>query len=445
MSDTPHIHREVLRLAIPAIFASITVPLVGIVDTAIVGHIADASAIGGIAISSMIFNILYWFFGFLRVGTSGMVAQAYGRGDKETQGGILLQAIGICFAGALLLWAIQWPVYHGILKVIPASESVAQYSHDYFFIRIWAAPATLLLFTAKGFFIGEQNTMASLVCDLTVNIVNIIASLVLALYTKAGAMGVAYGTVIAQYTGVAVAGVICAIRYRDIAKAGLRHAADKMAFKATLRSYASLNSDLVIRNLCFMVVYVGFTAIASQYGDEELAVSSIMMQLFMVFSYFCDGFAYAAEAMVGRFVGEKNPTLIRMTVREVHLWGVVIGTVFTLLFIFRSDDMIGLISDDASVLTTAQPYYIWLMVMPYLSSLAFLWDGVFTGATDGKTMRNSMIGSVVFFVLVYWVGHGYYGMHALYAAYMAHLVFRSAYMTVLWPYKFKQWTSTLSY
>ena len=445
MKNNPTINKEVLRLAIPAIFASITVPLVGIVDTAIVGHIADASAIGGIAISSMIFNILYWCFGFLRVGTSGMVAQAYGRGDKETQGGILLQAVGICMAGTLLLWSIQWPVYYGIMEVIPSSEGVGQYSHDYFFIRIWAAPATLLLFTAKGFFIGEQNTMASLICDLTVNVVNVIASFGLAFYTEAGVMGVAYGTVIAQYTGVVVAGIICAVRYRDIVKAGLRHAADKVAFKATLRSYASLNSDLVIRNICFMVVYVGFTAIASQYGDEELAVSSIMMQLFMVFSYFCDGFAYAAEAMVGRFVGEKNPTLIRMTVRDVHLWGVVIGTVFTLLFIFRSDDMIGLISDDPLVLTTAQPYYIWLMVMPYLSSLAFLWDGVFTGATDGKVMRNSMIGSVVFFLLVYWAGHGHYGMHALYAAYMAHLVFRSVYMTALWPYKFKKWISTLSY
>ncbi len=442
---TAQIHKEVLRLAIPAIFASITVPLVGIVDTAIVGHIASASAIGGIAISSMIFNILYWFFGFLRVGTSGMVAQAFGRGDKETQGGILLQAIGISLIGAAILWAIQWPAYYGIMKFIPCSEEANLFCHDYFFIRIWAAPATLLLFTAKGFFIGEQNTMASLVCDLTVTIVNIIASLGLALGTSAGTLGVAYGTIIAQYTGVMVAGGIIAVRYRDIVSAGLRHAADKVAFKATLHSYATLNSDIVIRNLCFMVVYVGFTAIASQYGDAELAVSSIMMQLFMVFSYFCDGFAYAAEAMVGRFVGEKSPMLLRSTVRAVHLWGAIIGTVFTLLFIFQSAGMIGLISDDPVVLETAKPYYIWLMVMPYLSSLAFLWDGVFTGATDGKVMRNSMLGSVVCFLGVYWLGHESYGINALYAAYMAHLLFRSIFMTVLWPFKLKKWISTLSY
>ena len=216
MTDSSYkmINREVLRLAVPSIFASVTVPLVGVVDTAIVGHLADAAAIGGFAIGSMLFGLMYWCFGFLRIGTSGMVAQAYGRKDVQAQANIFYQSVLFALCGATFLLAVHWLFYTGVMALMPCSDAVRAFTHDYFFIRIWAAPATLLLMTFKGFFIGEQNAVASLILDLTVNVVNILASTLLALYTPMGISGVIYGTVIAQYTGLAAGCVILLWRYK---------------------------------------------------------------------------------------------------------------------------------------------------------------------------------------------------------------------------------------
>ena len=284
-------------MAVPSILANITIPLVGIVDVAIIGHISSAAAVGGIAVGTMLFDLLYWNFGFLRVGTSGMTAQAYGRGDVPEQAKLLTQSMTIAFGGALGIWLLQWFFVTLVLYLMPCSPEVADFARQYFFVRVWAAPATLALFALKGWFIGMQNTIAPMITDIVVNVVNMVASYALAVYTPLGAIGVAWGTLIAQYTGLATAAVILAIQYkRHLSLIQIR---ESMRW-SEMKHFFVLNTNLFLRSLAFMVIYVGYTIFMSAYGDTELAVSAIIMKIFMFFSYFIDGFAYAAEAMVGK-------------------------------------------------------------------------------------------------------------------------------------------------
>ena len=429
------LNSQILRLAIPSILANITIPLVGLVDTAIVGHISSATAIGGIAIGTMLFDLLYWNFGFLRVGTSGMTAQAYGKKDRVECARLLSQSMGIALIGAALIWLIQWLFVNLVLMLVPCSAEVASFAREYFFIRIWAAPATLSLMAFKGWFIGMQDTVSPMITDIVVNVVNMVVSYVLAVYTPIGALGVALGTVIAQFTGLAVALSILMIKYRQLWKglSPVRLAFDGHGMKRLL----SLNGNLFVRSLCFMVVYVGFTSLASKYGDVELAVSTIMMKLFMLFSYFVDGFAYAGEALVGKEWGAmrreaKGDEAIRQVVRLLFVWSLGVGVLFTLLFVVWSDECYRAMTNDFTVLSRLANYTGWLVAMPIVSTLAFMWDGVYAGATAGKQIRNAMIYAAVSFVVSYLVTYYWLGIQGLYIAYFAHLAARVLYLTFAW-------------
>ncbi|MCI7575268.1 MAG: MATE family efflux transporter [Bacteroidales bacterium] len=425
------LNREILRLAIPSTFANITVPLVGIVDTAIVGHVADVSALGGIAIGTMLFDLLYWNFGFLRIGTGGMTAQAFGRNDRKETAHILMQSSTIAVGAALLIWALQWLFVNIVLSLVPCSPGVDAFAREYFFVRVWAAPATLLLLTLKGWFIGMQNTVLPMVCDLVVNGVNIVASYVLAVYTPMGAIGVAYGTVIAQYTGLAVAAVLLLIRYRYLFP--LINFKECMRWKQMRRLFV-LNSNIFVRSLCFMVIYVGFTSLATLYGDNELAISSIMMKLFLLYSYFLDGFAYAGEALVGRFFGERDERQVVQTVKILFVWTVVIDVVSIAVYAAFGNDMLRLMTSQEELIAAAQPYMIWLILMPLISCFAFIWDGIYVGATAGKDIRNCMIVAAIGFVAGYLCLAGSLGMQAVYVAYFIHLIIRTIYLTFRWKY-----------
>jgi len=451
------LHREVLRLAVPSILANITVPLVGMVDIAIAGHISDASAIGGIAIGAMLFDLLYWNFGFLRVGTGGMTAQAFGRKDFLGAREILVQSLTIAVGAALLLWALQWVFLQVAMALIPCSPEVAVFARRYFFIRIWAAPATLSLMALKGWFIGMQDTVSAMVCDITVNVVNMAASFALAVWTPLGAMGVAWGTLIGQYTGLLVAAVLLVKKLQN-EELGIRNQESLRRFEipdsgaqpiphssflipdflaslrwSKMRRLFVLNGNLFIRSLCFMVVYVGFTSLTSKYGDGPLAVGSIMMKLFMLFSYFIDGFAYAAEALTGRFIGSRDPLSLRRAIRILFVWTLAIGVVFTLLYALTGEGAVRLMTSDVSVITGSRPFLPWLVTMPLVSCLAFLWDGIFVGATAARALRNSMIAAAVGFVLASLTLQPLWGIQAIYVAYFVHLLLRVVWLTAAWP------------
>lgn len=434
------LNSQILRLAIPSILANITIPLVGIVDTAIVGHIANATYIGGIAIGTMLFDLLYWNFGFLRVGTSGMTAQAYGRGDGVECARLLTQSVSIALIGAVVLWLIQWLFVTAVLAIVPCSTEVAAFARKYFFIRIWAAPATLSLMAFKGWFIGMQDTVSPMITDIVVNVVNMTVSYVLAVYTPLGALGVAYGTLVAQFTGLLLALVICLFKYKTVVQEIVRQLCDKairLFGDKEMKRFMSLNANLFVRSLCFMVVYVGFTSLASQYGDVELAVSTIMMKLFMLFSYFVDGFAYAGEALVGKEWGASrslasSPHRLVRIVRLLFAWSLGVGLLFTLLFAVWSDACYSAMTNDMIVLARLADYTGWLIAMPIVSTLAFMWDGVYAGATAGKQIRNAMIYAALGFVTCYLVTYWWLGIQGLYIAYFAHLVARVVYLTAAW-------------
>lgn len=432
------LNKEVLRLAIPSILASVTIPLVGMVDTAIVGHIADATAIGGIAIGTMLFDLLYWNFGFLRVGTGGMAAQAYGRNDTKAMSNILAQSLGIAVCASLLIWALQWVFVNLVLWFVPCSQEVSQFAQQYFYVRIWAAPATLSLLAIKGWLIGMQDTIGPMICDLVVNVVNIVASYWLAVKTPLGALGVAHGTVVAQYSGLLVAFILL-YRYRGIIRSlDWRHCIRW----SEMRKLFALNSNLFLRSLCFMVVYVGFTTLAAKYGDEELAVSSIIMKLLLLYSYFLDGFAYAGEALTGRFFGEKNRPALRKIVKILFIWTFIIGVVSTVAYYLWGEWMVHLMTDNESIIVCTRKYLFWLVIMPLLSCAAFIWDGIYIGATAGKEVRNCMILAAVGFAVSYIAFENAFMVQALYIAYFVHLIIRALYLTIKWPSVEKRITQT---
>ena len=431
-------NKQILRLAIPSILANITIPLVGLVDTIIVGHISDVHAIGGIAIGTMLFDLLYWNFGFLRVGTSGLTAQAFGRGDSAHCARILTQSVSIALMGAVLIWLLQWIFVKVALAIVPCSQEVALFARQYFFIRIWAAPATLSLMAIKGWFIGMQDTVSPMAVDILVNIVNMLVSYLLAVYTPMGALGVAAGTVVAQYSGLLLALIILLWKFRDV-WTGLS-LWKLLKDRSGVRNLISLNANLFIRSLCFMVVYVGFTSLSSLYGDTDLAVCSILMKLFMFFSYFVDGFAYAGEALVGKYIGLNQESGVRSqdksdvsrVVGLLFAWSLGVGVLFTLIFALWSGEFYRAMTSDATVLARLADYTAWLIAMPIVSTLAFMWDGVYAGATAGKQIRNGMIYAALAFVISYLATYPYLDVISIYIAYFAHLAARVLYLTGAW-------------
>ena len=449
------INKDILKLAIPSILANITVPLVGMVDIAVAGHLdADAATmIGGIAIGSMLFDLLYWNFGFLRIGTGGLAAQAYGRGDRKECARILSRALGIAMIIAVALIAIQWIFVKAAFSVVDCTPEVQSLASQYFFIRIWAAPATLGLMALKGWFIGMQDSVSAMVADVTVNGVNILMSILLALGLTIGGKailpclgfsGIAAGTVIAQWTGLLVSLVIIALKYRRNTMQ-LLHAEDlKGLFKGSeTRRFFVMNRDLFIRSLCFIAIYIGFTIISARYGDTLLAVSSILMKLLMIFSYFTDGFAYAGEALTGKYIGAQDRPMVSVTVKWTFVWSMGIALIFMLIYQFAGVPMLRIMTSDSSVIEAAKDYMPWLLLMPVVGCAAFTWDGIYVGATASRQMRDSMLWAVIAFAAVWTVGilmldvsdtseYNKAAMHVLMAAYFAHLLARTIHLSVLW-------------
>ena len=426
--------REILRLALPSILANITVPLVGMVDLAVAGHLGSlgeaATLIGGVSVGTMLFDLLYWNFGFLRVGTGGLTAQAYGREDWQGTRVILFRGVVLALLIAALILVLQWPFVHLALYVTHGSDAVRELALRYFFIRIWAAPATLSLMSIKGWFIGMQDTVSSMATDLVVNVVNIVASVILGRWI--GFAGIAWGTVVAQFTGLAFAGVLIARRMPP-GKGGIRQAVSG----ADLGAFLTMNGNLFVRSLCMVAIYVGFTMISARYGDLVLAVGAILMKLLLLFSFFTDGFAYAAEALVGKFIGRRDIPAVKMTVRHVFVWSMGVGMFFVLVYLFGSDPVFRVLTSDAQVVHAARPFYFWLLLMPPIGCAAFTWDGVFVGATASRSLRNSLVWALLAFFGLWFFGYAVRGgsllpeeaLHLLLAAYFAHLMVRTLYLS----------------
>ena len=441
------LNREILKLAIPSILANITIPLVGIADIAVAGHLSGSAAIfiGGISIGSLLFDMLYWNFSFLRIGTGGMTAQAYGRDDMSAAAATLIRSVFVSMLIAISCILIQWAFVDFVFLFVKCSPDVRALAETYFHIRIWAAPATLTLMALKGWFIGMQNSVIPMATDLIVNGMNIAGSIILAMglpawgFSGIGFPGISVGTVAAQYSGLLFAVSMLMLRYRKKVFAGFSLKDARESFTGhEMKRFFNLNADLFIRSLAIMGIYAGITVISARYGDMMLAVSSILVQLMMIFSYFTDGFAYAGEALTGKFIGRRDKPAVRQTVRSVFAWSMGVAAVFMVLYAFFARPMLYVLTSDTEVVTASMEFIPWLIPMPIIGCAAFTWDGIYVGATASKPIRNSTLWAVLGFFIVWFAGYfilrpsPHIAVHILMAGFLVHLLIRMLYETVLY-------------
>lgn len=421
------IDRQILRIALPSIVSNITVPLLGLVDVTIVGHLGSPAYIGAIAVGGLLFNIIYWIFAFLRMGTSGMTSQAYGRQDGAETFRLLVRAVGLGVLIAMLLLLLQTPIVHTAFLFIHPTEEIRELATTYFRICIWGAPAMLGLYGLTGWYIGMQNSRIPMLVAITQNVVNIAASLSFVYFGGMKVEGVALGTLVAQWAGFLMGLALWFRQYGHLRRYSLRGLWKREA----MRRFFGVNRDIFLRTLCLVAVTLFFTSAGAEQGEIILAVNTLLMQLFTLFSYVMDGFAYAGEALSGRYIGAHNPTAFRSTVRRLFLWGLGMALLFTLAYAGGGPAFLGLLTDEEEVIAASGEFFLWALAIPAAGTAAFVWDGVFIGATATRGMLLAMaVAAVCFFGL-------YYGLrptlanHALWLAFMAYLLMRGLVQTGL--------------
>ena len=415
------IHRQILAIATPAIVSNITVPLLGLIDVAIVGHLGAASYIGAIAVGGMLFNMIYWLFGFLRMGTSGLTAQAYGRNDREEVVRLLLRSASIGGLIAVALMLLQLPICHTAFLFIDATPEVQALATRYFYICIWGAPATLGLYSLTGWFIGMQNSRFPMIVAIVQNLTNIVCSLFFVFGCAMKVEGVALGTLIAQYAGLLTALCLWHRRY-----AGYRLSWKGVWDRHQLQRFFRVNSDIFLRTLCLVAVMSFFTSTGAAFGDTLLAVNTLLMQLFTFFSYVMDGFAYAGEALTGKYIGAEDHIGLRRSVRALFQWGFGLSAAFTLVYGIGGEPFLSLLTDNVHVLSASSAYFPWILAVPLAGCTAFLLDGICIGATATRIMLLAVaVASVCFFVL-YFSLRPWWGNHALWLAFVVYLSVRGA-------------------
>ena len=446
-------NRRILRIAIPAIVSNITVPLLGLIDLGIVGHLGAPAYIGAIAIGSMIFNLMYWLFAFLRMGTSGITSQAFGRRDLTEDARILVRSMWISAVIAFALIVFQLPIRELTFLLMRPDVHIRPLATTYYNICIWGSPAVLGLYSLSGWYVGMQNSRIPMFVAIAQNVVNIIASLLLVFVLGMKVEGVAWGTVIAQWSGFLVNLLLCTKYYGKVVRR-LYHSSPSSAkslpqhftfterwsgLKAALRAegwmrpFFKVNAHIFFRTLFMVSVNVFFTSAGSWQGEMTLAVNSLLLQFLLLFSFFMDGFAYAGEALCGKYLGAHHRALFSRAVRQLLLWGVLMLVLFTLIYGLFAEPLLGLLTNQASVISASRPYQAWLMLVPAAGMLAYMWDGIYIGTTSTRQMLESAIVATCIYFLVYYCFHPSWGNHALWLAYTLFLLSRSTYQTIRYP------------
>ncbi|MBR9920736.1 MAG: MATE family efflux transporter [Bacteroidetes bacterium] len=418
-------NKEILRLAIPNILSNISTPLLSTVDTVLMGQLSKEH-LGAIGIGAMIFNFIYWNFGFLRMGTTGLTAQAYGKGSEKeiihTLGRAVL--LGLLLAAGLLL--LQYPLAWVGIDLMNVSGSQADLVSRYFFIRICAAPASLALYAMFGWFFGMQNAIIPLVLTIVINIVNILLSFYLVRTLGWSVEGVAWGTVVAQYVGLILAVVFFLARYRHFLSAFRRKT---MLQWEELARFLSINKDIFIRTV-FLTVAFGFLySRSAASGEMILAVNTILLQFLNWMSYGVDGFAFAAESLVGKYAGRKDESGTRRAISVSFYWGMGLAALFSLVYLLFGKTLFGYFTADADVVQNGMIYLWWMIILPIIGTPCYIWDGVFVGLTASRSMRNAMFWSFIVFIGSYWILKTPLGNHGLW---LAMLLFLGARGLTLW-------------
>lgn len=391
-------HRRIFAIAVPAIVANIVVPLLGLLDLAIAGHIGATAMIGAVAVGATMFNLTYWNFGFLRMGTSGMTAQAFGRNDRMDCASLFVRSSIVATTIGTAIIVLQVPLRELLLWAIEPSSNVRVLVVRYFGICVWGAPALLATMSISGWFVGMQNSVYQMIVSISVNVTNIIASLLLVFVFDAGFVGIAVGTLIAQWVGALLA---FALAVRLARRHGLPQFRVSRDSFAGMGRFFKINTHIFLRSLCMMAVMLFFTSAGARSGDTVLAVNALIMQLFVVYSYFMDGIAYAGEALCGRYYGEGNRGMLRESVRGLFVWGAVVMCLFSAVYALAGGALTRLLTTDATVVAAFSDYRMWAGAIPIAGMAAFVWDGVFIGLTATRQMLVSLAFSSAMFFAAY--------------------------------------------
>lgn len=417
--------RQILHIAGPAIISNITTPVLGLVDVAIVGHIGAAAFIGAIAVGSTMFNMLYWLFGFLRMGTAGLTSQACGSGDLAAQSAALRRSLALSLVGGALLIELSAVLGRLIVGFIDTDAATAQLAMRYFSICIWGAPAVLGMYALNGWFLGMQDTRVPMFVAIFINVLNIALSLILVFGLGMKIEGVATGTLTAQWAGFIVALVIAFVRFRPV----------RVAFAAlvdgkAVRRLLSVNTDIFLRTVCLVAVTTWFTRAGAEQGVTVLAANALLMQFFMFFSYFSDGFAFAGEALSGKLYGAGDFNGLKRCCKILMEWGAAIAGIFTITYFVAGEWLLGLLTDDGAVIDTAREYLLWSVAIPFCGTAAFIYDGVFIGLTLTRMMLAAMAVAVSIFFIMWFALSPVLGNHALWLAFIVYLALRGVIMHI---------------
>lgn len=422
-------HRRVLRIAFPIVISNATVPLLGLVDTGVVGQMGEAAPIGAVGIGAIILTALYWVFGFLRMGTTGLTSQAHGAGDTAEVAAMLTRALLIGFAGGFGLIALQLPLFAGAFWLSPASAEVETLAREYMTIRIWSAPAVIALFGITGWLIAQERTGAVLILQLVMNAANIGLNLWFVLGLEWGVAGVAWASFLAEWGGLALGLWLC----RGVFGTALWRDWTHVLNGHRLRRMMAVNRDILLRSLMLEAVFVSFLFTGGDFGDATLAANQVLLQFLHVTSYMLDGFAFAAETLVGQAVGQKDRARLRRSAILSSLWGLIVVLGLSLVFAIFGGAIIDLLTTASDVREEARDYLVYIVAVPVLSIAAYMLDGIFVGAARAADMRNMMAISLAIYVMAALALVPQYGNHGLWFALLISFVARAVTLAARYP------------
>ncbi len=429
MNNAQNINRQIYRLALPNIISNISIPLLGTVDTALMGRLESEHYLGAVGIGGVIFSFIYWGFGFLRMATTGLTAQAYGENDLQGAGRLLLRSVGIGLAASLFLTLFQAPLADLSFLFIDTGAEVESLARTYFHIRIYAAPATLCLHALHGVFLGLQNAFCPMLLTIVVNAVNIGLNLLFVQHLGMKVAGVALATVIAQYVGLVLGVILFLQRYR-----GCLHGCSlrEVFIFSELKRFLSISTDIFIRTCCLVFSHAYFTAKSAALSDTLLAVNTILLQFINILSFVIDGLAFAAEGLVGKYTGAQDLRLLKQTVRQIFIWAFLFGVGIMFIFIGFGRQLLTIFTDQRALIEEAEGYLFWVLIAPVVNVAAYIWDGIFLGATASRALRDSVILSTILFLSAVYLLQPF-GNHGLWGALTLLLVARGVLLTALAP------------
>jgi MATE family multidrug resistance protein len=423
------VNKEILKLAIPNILANLSIPMLSVVDVALMGHLSSESYILSIGFGVMIFNFIYWAFGFLRMGITGMTAQEVGRGDINESYRLLFRGLIIAFGGALLLFVFKDLLLQLSLYLIDSNGDVNKEVTTYFNIRIYAAPATLGLYAFIGWFLGKQNATIAMMVTIAVNVLNAFISYYLVTNLNLQTSGVAYGTLIAQYAGFLLAIILFLIYYK---RELLAEAFQNIFEVSAIKKFILVNSDILIRTLCLIFTLSFFKVMSAKEGELIGAANILLLEFITIAAYGIDGFAFAAESISGKYFGAKDKLNLKKAIRYCFYWGTGLGSIYSIVYLFFGEKILEVLTNQTTVVDLALEYIFWLVLFPILSVVPFVWDGVYIGLTSSKAMRNTMLFSTfVIFLPAYYLLANYWGNHGLWLAMILFVLARGISQTIL--------------